>query len=236
MNYKNYHRDTTYKEEESHFRNIFQKRVDIILEYLKPSQKKVIDIGTSTGIMLDIFKDLGFETWGVEPSQSAKIAKDKGHKITKSYFEDAKLPKNYFDVIVMNHTLEHLSNPLKVLKKIHQILTPDGYLLIDVPNAGGFGSKLLKDKWPYKLPKEHKSQFTKKCLSKIFRQAGFQVVHFESRSGIFEFANPVKEVFEALIHGKKRFFKDLINIPYDIFVTFFDAGDSMTLIGRKESV
>lgn len=232
MNYKNYYRDKTYQEEESHFKNIFQKRVDILKE-LAPKKGRVLEIGCSTGTMLDIFKERGYETWGVEPSASSTIAKSKGHKIIKGYFEKSKIPANHFDMVIANHTLEHMENPLKVLQKINTILKPQGILLIDVPNAGGLSSKILKDKWPYRLPKEHKSQFTKQSLSKIFKEAGFEVIHFESRSGIFEFANPFKEIWESLIHGKKRFFTDILNIPYDTFVTFFDAGDSMTLVGRK---
>jgi predicted SAM-dependent methyltransferase len=153
--------------------------------------------------------------------------------VIKNYFENAKLPKNYFNLIIVNHTLEHLDNPEKIFGKIYELLKIGGILLVDVPNAGGFGSRVLNDDWPYRLPKEHKHQFTKQSLTKIFEEAGFNVVHFESRSGIFEFADPLKEIWGALIHGKKRFFTDLINIPCDIFVTFFDMGDSMTVVGRK---
>jgi SAM-dependent methyltransferase len=231
MNYKKYHRDKTYLEEEEHFKNIFQTRFAIVNRYKKGG--RILDIGASTGTMLNIFKGHNWETWGVEPSESALRAKEKKHKIIKKYFEDAKLPQNYFDAVIMNHTLEHMKKPEKVLEKVYRILKPGGVLLVDVPNAGGLASKILKDKWPYKLPNEHVSQFTRNSLKEIFEKAGFDVIHFESRSGIFEFANPIKEIWEALIHGKKRFFTDLINIPYDIFVTFFDVGDSMSMVGRK---
>lgn len=242
MNYKKYHRDESYLKEEAHFKNIFKKRFNIICCHFERSRKipfRVLDIGTSTGTMLDIFKEKGWETWGIEPSQSAKVAAKKGHKIINDYFENLRdgkqeqLPNNYFDLSLMNHTLEHLDDPVLILKKIHKILKKDGLILIDVPNAGGLGSRILKDKWPYRLPEEHKHQFTKQSLSKIFEIAGFQVIHFESRSGIFEFASPFKEILEALITGKKRFFTDILNIPYDTFVTFFDSGDSMTMVGKK---
>ena len=243
MNYKKYHRDKVYLENESHFKNIFKKRFDIIsCHFERPTRHpersrripfRILDIGASTGVLLDIFKENNWETWGVEPSESSKIAVKKGHKIIKNYFEAAKLPDNYFDLVIMNHTLEHLDNPNLVLKKIHKIIKQDGILLVDVPNAGGIGSKILGDKWPYRLPEEHKHQFTYESLSKFFENSGFKAIHFESRSGIFEFANPIKEIWESLITRKKRFFTNLINIPYDIFVTFFDAGDSMTIVGKK---
>ena len=104
IDYQNYHRDADYMKFESLFRNVFLKRFSIIKSFSK-SRGKVLDIGASTGIMLDIFKGEGWKTWGVEPSKSASVAKDKGHKVIKDIFERAELPKNYFDVIVLNHTL-----------------------------------------------------------------------------------------------------------------------------------
>lgn len=231
MNYKKYHRDKTYLENESHFRNIFSTRFKIAKHFGKKG--RVLDIGASTGIMLSIFKNDGWETWGVEPSESANAAKEGGHRIIKNYFEKAKLPKNFFDVVIMNHTLEHLDDPVLVLRRIYTLLKKEGILLVDVPNAGGLGSRLLGDKWPYRLPLEHKHQFTKVTLSKVFRDAGFEVVHFKSRSGVFEFGNPVLEIWESMIGMKKRFFTNLINIPYDILVTILNYGDSMTMVGKK---
>lgn len=233
VDYRNYHRDKVYLEYESHFRNIFGTRFRVAKRF-RDKPGRVLDIGTSTGTMLDIFKDDGWETWGVEPSESALVAREKGHELVKGFFEKVKLPQEYFDLVIMNHTLEHVDDPNVVLGKVYRILKKDGILLVDVPNAGGVGARLLGDRWPYKLPNEHKYQFTRKSLTKVFEKAGFQTIHFESRSGIFEFRYPIKEIWESLIHLKKRFFTNLINIPYDIFVTLFNMGDSMTIVGRKE--
>ncbi len=232
MDYKNYHRDKTYQENENLFKNIFTKRFFIANKFRnKPG--KVLDIGTSTGTMLDIFKEAGWETWGVEPSESAKVARDKGHNITKGYFEETKLPKDYFDLVIMNHTLEHLDDPLQILGKIHTVLKKGGIVYVDVPNAGGVASKMMGDRWPYKLPIEHKWQFTRKALSEFFVKSGFEVIHFESRSGLFEFGYPVKELFESLFTLKKRFFTNLITFPYALVVTILNTGDSMSVLGKK---
>ncbi|QQG47099.1 MAG: class I SAM-dependent methyltransferase [Candidatus Woesebacteria bacterium] len=232
MDYKNYHRDKTYKENESLFKNIFEKRVNLARKF-KKKPGSVLEIGASNGVMLDIFKQNDWETWGVEPSKNANIAQRKGHKIINDFFEKASLPKNYFDLVIANHTLEHLDNPLSILKKVHNILKKDGLVFIDVPNAGGIGSEFLGDKWPYKLPKEHKHQFTKNSLQKIFEEADFKVIHFESRSGIFEFSNPILELWQSLIGLKKRFFTNIILFPYSLVTTLLNRGDSVSMIGRK---
>lgn len=232
ISYKKYHRDEDYLIFEKHFKNIFMKRFLLMNQFVK--RGRILDIGSSTGTMLSVFKEHGWETWGVEPSESAQSAKSKGHKIINNYFEKAKLPANFFDAVIANHTLEHMDDPLLVLKKVYRLLKKGGIVFIDVPNAGGLGSKILGEKWPYRAPEEHKHQFTRQSLASIFEKAGFKIVHFESRSGIFEFANPILECLDAILTLKKRIFRNLLFLPYDIVVTAFQMGDSMSMIGKKK--
>lgn len=230
--YLKYHRDSDYLENGILFRNIFRKRFQIVNKFID-QPGKVLDIGASTGVMLDIFKEKGWKTFGVEPSESSLVATKKGHKVTNTYFEKSSFPKNSFDLIVLNHTLEHLEDPTKILTKVYGLLKTGGFVLVDVPNAGGLGSKLLGKRWPYLLPKEHVSQFTKNTLSDVFIQAGFRIIHYESRSGIFEYANPVLQLWQSLITFKKRFYVDILLSPYSLLATILNMGDSMTLVGKK---
>lgn len=228
----NYHRDKVYIENESLFRNIFQSRFSLVIKHLggaraHPRGVRVLDIGCSNGVFLDLFKERDWETWGVEPSGTANIANTRGHRVINKVFEKTKLPKKYFDLVIMNHTLEHMDNPLTVIKKVHSLLKKGGILFVDVPNAGGLSSMILGKHWPYRLPNEHKHQFTKQSLSKIFDKAGFRVIFFKSRSGIFEYANPFLEL------SRPRFIFDLIASPYSLLTTLFNMGDSMSLIGKK---
>ena len=228
INYKNYHRDESYKKLEKMFRNIFAKRMELIGRYLRYKKEgRVLDIGASTGVFLDLFKESGWETWGVEPSKGGDVAKKKGHRMLTSTFENAKLPKNNFDLVILNHTLEHMDKPEAILKKVYEILKKDGLVFVDVPNAGGMGASLLGEKWPHRLPDEHKHQFTKESLTKILGSAGFKVLHWESRSGIFEYKNPLLEL------GRKRFILDILTLPYSLLATALNIGDSMSFIAKK---
>ena len=230
IDYSKYHRDNEYSDNEKLFKNIFKKRFRLIKLYNK-SPKTVLDIGCSNGVFLDLFE--GSETWGVEPSENAKKAIAKGHKVINTHFEDANLPQNYFDLVIMNHTLEHVKDANVVLLKINKILKKNGILFIDVPNAGGLSSKMLGDKWPYKLPNEHTYQFTKDSLSEIVEDSGFKILHWESRSGLFETANPLLELWQSLVGLKKRFLTNLLTTPYALLATLLNMGDSMSIIARK---
>ncbi|MFZ5932933.1 MAG: class I SAM-dependent methyltransferase, partial [Patescibacteria group bacterium] len=223
---KSYHRDKDYRKLEAMYKNMFQKRVNLAQRFAKKG--RVLDVGASNGGLLDILKKEGWETWGVEPSKNALIAKKKGHKIFKDYFEKVELPEASFDLVTFNHTLEHMDEPLAVLKKVGSLLKKGGTLFVDVPNRGGLSAKVLGKRWPYLLPNEHKWQFTRQSLTNLFRKAGFTVVHFESRSGIFEYENPLQEL------GRKRFVIDILTFPYALVVTLLSVGDSMSLVGKKK--
>ncbi len=232
VSYNKYHRDTDYQKFENLFRNIFQKRVTII--HKLKSSGKVLDIGTSTGTMLTLFDKTKWQRFGIEPSGSAAIAKSRGLKIYNKTFEGAKLPRNFFDVVILNHVLEHVVDPIQVLSKVKNILETDGIVLVDVPNFGGLSSQLTKARWPFLVPDEHTFHFTKESLQKVFEKAGLEVIHFESRSGVFEFANPIKELWESLITLKKRFFRNLLFLPFNLLATLLNEGDSMSMVGRKK--
>lgn len=186
-----------------------------------------MDIGCSNGTFLDIFKKKGHETWGVEPSTTGDRARIKGHRVIRASFEKAKLPSSYFDLVILNHTLEHLKNPKQILQKVKKILKKDGILYIDVPNVGSLLSKIMGKRWPYLLPDEHLWQFDRTSLSKLVKKAGFEVLHFESRTGIFEYANPLLELY------RKKFLIDILAIPFTTIATFLNMGDSMSLIAKK---
>jgi 2-polyprenyl-3-methyl-5-hydroxy-6-metoxy-1,4-benzoquinol methylase len=228
MRQVNYHGDEDYKKYEGLFENIFQKRVDLILpHFAKAPRGRLLEIGSATGVMLKLFAKRGWDALGIEPSGSSQEAKKKGLKVLNVKFEEAKLPKDYFNLIILNHTLEHMDNPKLILKKINTLLKDRGIVFIDVPNFGSLSSKLLGKKWPYLLPLEHKSQFTKESLTKLLKDNGFKVLYWESRSGIFEYANPLKEL------GRKRFLLDLFAIPYSLSATILGMGDSMSFVARK---
>ncbi|PIU28424.1 hypothetical protein COT08_01380 [Candidatus Woesebacteria bacterium CG07_land_8_20_14_0_80_44_9] len=222
----NYHRDEDYLKFEKTFRNIFQKRVNLISRFA--GKGKVLEVGCATGVMLKLFREQGWQVLGVEPSGSAKVAQKKGLKVWRHKFEGARLPNGYFDLAVLNHTLEHMDNPPWVLRKVNRLLKEDGIVFIDVPNAGGLGAKLLGKHWPYRLPREHKWQFTRQSLASLLTDAGFRVLHWQSRSGIFEYANPLLEL------KRKCFLFDILTSPYALIASILRRGDSMSFIARKK--
>ncbi len=232
--YKTYHRDAEYFESELFFRYIFQKRVDIIKRF-KPSPGRVLDIGAATGVMLDIYKGMGWKTFGIEPSQSAQIAQEKGHNVKRTSLEKSDI-KGVFDLIIANHVLEHIENPQLFLKDVRRLMKKDSVLYIDVPNFGSWRSRRMKAFWPYLLTDEHVHHFTRESLTYLLQICGFEVLYVTSRSGLFETSHPFLYLWNELIHFKKNFFSDIFSAPLDLFVTTIDRGDSMGVVARVKTI
>lgn len=231
MNKFAYHRDEIYIANESLFSNIFRYTLNKVLKY--KSSGSVLEIGSSTGLLLKLFLEKGWDVVGIEPSiKSAEYAVQRGIQTYNEIFEKVDIKKR-FDVIILNHVLEHLEEPRIVLKKIRGLLREDGILVLNVPNAGSLTSKLYKDNWKYRLPEEHRWQFTLESLQKLLNEQNYTILEWEARSGIWEFADPYQELYDSFIKLKKRFIQNLITAIPAWFITKIKMGTGLSVIARK---
>lgn len=228
---KDYHRDEEYFEEENLFKNIFQRRVRIISEFVKTGS--VLEVGCSTGLMLSLIKERGWQVMGIEPSNTAaKIAKKKGIKVIARKFEQVRI-KNKFDLIMFNHTLEHLEDPYSVLKKAASLLRKGGLIYIDLPNFDSVAAKLLKGKWGLLLPEEHLWHFTQVSLDRLLTKLGFEIIFTKKVSGIFDVDSPFKELLVSGTSLKKRFFTNLMTLIPSFILSSLNQGSGLTIIAKN---
>ena len=133
--------------------------------------KNVLDIGASTGLLLETFREeFGAEVTGVEPGNAYRTTAEKRDIQMFSSLESLReTNREGFDLVTMMHVLEHLPDPLATLREIRQeLLTSNGALLIEVPNFYAHDS--------YELA--HLSCFTPHSLKEILRLAGYEVKAF----------------------------------------------------------
>lgn len=232
ITYKNYHRDNIYIKAENQFRNIFTKRANLIEKYKKTGS--ILDIGSSTGLMLSIFKDRGWKVLGIEPSKtSVQYAVLSGIATLNTTFPSPKLKNKSFDAIILNHVLEHIKDPLEFLKNANLVLKNNGVILVDLPNFGSLAAKLSGASWRYILPYEHVWHFTPKGLSNILEKVGCKVIYKETHSGIWEYGNPLQEITESLFGLKKRFLVEFLTFIPTWFLSKLGLGTGITVIAKK---
>lgn len=158
-----------------HFvKNIALKNKLNLINSLQPAKGRILDIGAGTGDFLNVAKQNGWETIGVEPSDKAKAIALK--KEVPFVEETASLESHSFDMITMWHVLEHVPDLDSQIKELKRLLKPNGSLIIAVPNFKSFDAKYYGAYWAaYDVP-IHFWHFSKKAIQSLFEKENIQLV------------------------------------------------------------
>lgn len=174
-------------------------------DLLSKGRPAILDVGCATGALLEILRERGWETTGVEICTPAQEYAREVRKLDVRALplEDQHFPGHTFDVVLASHLIEHLNDPCAFIQEVRRILLPGGYFLVTTPNIGGFQAKLFKNQWRSAIF-DHLFLFSIKTLSRLLRRSGFAVVQVCTWGGLAAGTAPraLKQVFDR---GAKRF-------------------------------
>jgi SAM-dependent methyltransferase len=144
----------------------------------------LVDIGCGAGGYLAVMKDLGWTVLGIDPSpQAARIARERyGIPVRVGTLETTGLADRSIAVITMVHAIEHVPDPLAVLRQCHRVLQDGGRLVLTTPNVAGLMSRLFKEHWMALEPPRHLWLFDPGTLTACVERAGFRVERVMTRS------------------------------------------------------
>lgn len=137
----------------------------------------VLDIGCGDGELLLKLKQQGWEVRGLDISLAAYEAAKKslGDLVFNKDLKKCGFPGDFFDVVIMWHTLEHIFSPNELLAEIYRILKPDGVLVVEVPGLDSPVYKLTKqDYFSFDDP-SHLYHFSARTLDKLLEINHFRV-------------------------------------------------------------
>lgn len=123
--------------------NFFRK----VLKKIKSGTINVLDVGGGTGWLLSNLKKTDkrvVSTQVVDIDANAGIvATGQGHEYFQGTIEAFNTEKRY-DLILMLNLVEHVADPLAVMKKVESLLTPGGIILIKTPNTKSWDAHLFR--------------------------------------------------------------------------------------------
>ena len=136
--------------------------------------KKVIEVGSGKGNMLDILEEAGLKSFGIEASsESVAIGQSAGRNMINGFLEDIDIISDGpFDAFVSLNYLEHLPGPGEIIQSIYRNTTSNAVGYVTVPNL----DYLLKTKCFYEFVADHLSYFTQNTLTYSFEKNGFDVL------------------------------------------------------------
>jgi 2-polyprenyl-3-methyl-5-hydroxy-6-metoxy-1,4-benzoquinol methylase len=138
--------------------------------------RTLLDVGSGKGRFVHAANDQGWNAYGYEPFQEARVPqKYLDRFFTDHPLDDLPLKEGSVDVVTMWHVLEHIPDPLATLRSVRRYLKNDGVLLVAVPNIQGVLAKLARGKWYHLDVPRHLWHFSTKSLSTILVSAGYEV-------------------------------------------------------------
>jgi len=226
--------------------NSHTQAFDKIQEFSAGRTLKILEAGCSSGYFGGALVTEGHEVWGIEPNEeAAKEAADILHSVYIGFIEDFFVDNHNecFDVIVFGDVLEHLADPLEVLKKSKQFLLDGGIVVASIPNITHYSIRamMLEGRWDYSdlgiLDRTHLRFFTRDSLIDLFSESGYQVL---SLSAVKLSAEQVDEICELNISKEsikcvKEFSTDLRGYDFQYVVSSCpceDISDRLTANSR----
>lgn len=211
-----------------------EARLDRIVSWMGESGN-LLDIGSGNGAFLALSMQRGFKAVGIETSRTyvkhSRINCPDIQVITKP-LRDTKFPDNSFDIIHMNHVLEHVYDPMSELKEIRRILRPGGGLWIGVPNAEALvyavtniyfrlqGKRWVSNSMKPTGHEPHIYGFSIKTVKSYLNKVGFNVVFMNTITTRNDFPsdNSLKKRFLKSFYGGVLKFGQLMNKGLNIEV------------------
>lgn len=169
------------KEAHSRLRNTARLILEEVERYHQPG--RILDIGAAGGHSLKVAQEKGWEPFGVEISSYATSwAKENFDlDILSGTLEEAKFPDDFFDAIIMSHTLEHLPHPLATLQEACRVLKRRGIVYIAVPSLNLLKAKVRrKENLGALRDEEHLYWFSPQTLKAMLEKVGFKILKVDT--------------------------------------------------------
>jgi SAM-dependent methyltransferase len=102
-------------------------------------EAELIEIGCSEGYLLHLMSNKGYKRLaGIEPGPQAEQAKALGLNIIRNYFDGNTFKGRTVDGFFLMHVFEHFDDPFSILEHMKEQLAPEGKIVIEVPDFGGY--------------------------------------------------------------------------------------------------
>jgi SAM-dependent methyltransferase len=160
-------------------------RISTVLGARRPS--RILDLGCSGGVLAERLGAMGHEVTGVDVNELPEV-RNRTAAFYQADLNDG-IPSEAgsdFDVVLAADVLEHVVSPKSLLSQIHDVVSPDGTVILCVPNIAHwyprFRSTLGMFDYDQRgiLDSTHLRFFTRRSIRRLVERQGFTIRRIES--------------------------------------------------------
>ena len=205
---------------------------------------KILDVGCANGKQFDVLNKFGnWQFVGIDFNDKiVKKGRKEGYEIYATTLEKFDYPKESFDLVIMDHLLEHVANLIETLDSASRLLKKGGYLVGAVPNINSLDRIFFGRFWGgYHLPR-HVWHFIPQTLSGVLEKAGFKVIKitYELHTGhwalsVQNFLQSKKITKTRIRQGRTFYYPLLIGllIPINLIQKLFRCTGVISFVAQK---
>ena len=244
--------------EQKYRRMVLRDHLHFVERALDESEEEgmVLDVGCGGGLFLQMLSERRtVKTAGLDFSlDAAHVAwRRAGVPAVCATLSRAPFAPESCAAITMFHVLEHLYDPASYLDAAHQLLRPDGRLIVQVPNAACWQFLLLGERWNGIDVPRHLIDFRRTDLDTLLDHCGFEVLrhkHFSLRDNPAGLASSLAPMLDPMARRlrriqetpRARLWKDLMyaalvaaSLPFTLVEAACRAGSTIMVEARKKS-
>ena len=178
----------------------------------------VLDYGCGTG---EILNNLAIE--GYKNIYAFDFTKYKNLNSAIKFLEKEKQITNYkYDLIILNHVIEHVPNPYDLISFLKSVLKDDGKIIGQTPNWNDFTFKVFGNYWGPLHQPYHLNIFSKKTMSKLCKNLNLKIEITKALmpTGLsMSLENIIKKKFNLKSRGRLKIYPLLL--IFSCFLNFF---------------
>jgi hypothetical protein len=175
-----------------------------VLKQFSPLEGDFLEVGPDIGLLVECCVKEGTfrHFWLFEPNYSVQdilrsVVKDKNFEIFPSMLNMDLLPDQQLSVVVMVHVLDHLLDPLTILKRLKPKLAPSAVLLFVTHDESSLLARLTGRSWgAYSL--EHPQLFNPASITNLLNTAGYKILTVKKTFNSFPFSYLFNQLMNVL--------------------------------------
>ncbi len=229
--YQDIVRDLGIKSHEYRVQRFGVERVGLMAKHLESKKPRYLDVGCSTGFVVEAARDAGWEAIGVDLNPSAiDFGRSRGLDLRTAALEDAGFPAGSFDAVSLFDVLEHLLDPIRTLRACTRLLKPGGIVFLYVPNYDSASRLLMGRDAHFIWPTHHLNYYTPATIRDLMTREGLDTVYVATEGlDVVDYLWYRREV-----HGKDDAGVEEIADLLQFFVNAGAYGKNLRVIARKK--